>query len=119
MAITIIKKLKSLKSKTAIKNPHHFTVKVSRERKVELKMLAVRRRETVMAMFAAALKDFMAAHPTDLAHVPATQPTDRFVFKVEPDVAAAVHALVEALEVPAQTIITAALDAYAAKHAAE
>jgi predicted transcriptional regulator len=117
MPIKIIKKPKPLKLKKAIATPHHFTVKVTRERKIELKILATKRRETIIGMFGAALTAFLAAPPAEFAHLPAPQPTDRFVFKVEPELAQAVHALVEELGVPAQAIITAAIDRYTSKPA--
>lgn len=118
MSIKIIKKPKPLKAK-AIKDPHHFTVKVTRARKVELKLMAVRRRATVLAMFSSALHEFLANPPSAMPHIPAPEQPDRFVFKVEPGLAANVQSLGKALGVPAQTIISAALDAYLTKHSTE
>ena len=116
MVVTIIKIPKPLKRKMAIENPHQFHVKVTRERKVELKMLAARRRDTLRAMLSAALVEFLASPPAELAPAHAPKGADRIVFKVEPDLAARVHDLVEKLGAPAQTVITAAIDAYSAKY---
>ena len=116
MVGTIIKTPNQLKSKTAIKNPHHLHVKVTTERKIELKMLATRRRETLLVMFSTALQEFLANPPTTLARIPAPEHTDRFVFKVEPSLAARVHDIVKKLGVPAQTVITAAIDTFITTH---
>jgi hypothetical protein len=101
-----------LKRNRAIAHPHHFTVKLTLDRKTEVKVLAAQRGITIMALFEKALTDLMCSLPRQIPRSPAPDSWQRIVFKVDQTMKEAVQALGYLHGVTAQDIISAALDAY-------
>ena len=101
-----------LKRDRAIAHPHHFTVKVTPDRKTEVKVLAAKQGITIMVLIEKALTDFMCSLPRQIPHAPAPDGWQRIVFKVDQTMKEAVQALGDLHSVSAQDIISAALDSY-------
>lgn len=112
MAVTFKKRLKRME---AIADPHHFTVKLTVEQKMTLKMLAAKRRMTMMTLLTMALRLYLDKPPAEISRIPPPAKSDRIVFKVEQDMKDAVQTFADAHQVPAQTVIAAAIDAYLSK----
>jgi len=106
-----------LKRETAIPNPHMFTVKVTPDRRTELKVLAATRGTTFLDMFEVALRSFLVSQPTHVRRSPAPPGWVRIVFKVDQTIKEALQALGYIHNVTAQDIISAALDTYLEKNA--
>ncbi len=104
-----------LKRDRAIAHPHHFTVKLTPDRKTEVKVLAAQQGITIMVLIEKALTDFMCSRPRQIPPAPAPDGWQRIVFKVDQAMKEAVQALGYLHSVSAQDIISAALDSYLEK----
>lgn len=126
MAVTFINKPKAqqdplqptakgtvpLKRKEAIKGARQFTIIVTSERKVALKLLGVQQGKTVMSLLAEVLTLFVASLPEVIAKTASPHPGERIGFKVEPALWEAVRKLADDREVSVQALIATALDEY-------
>ena len=113
MAVTFKKRLKR---KEAIVDPHQFTVKLTAERKTALKVLAAKRRMTSTVLVTNALRMYLENPPVEISRIAPPPKADRIVFKVEQTMREAVQSFTEAHQVPAQTVIAAAIDVYFGKY---
>lgn len=109
MAVTFKKRLKRTEK---IPDAHQFTVKLSAERKIALKVLAAKRRMTATVLITNALRIFLENPPAEIKRIPPPPKAERIVFPVEQATKEAIHAFAAAHKVPAQTVIAAAIDAY-------
>lgn len=110
------KAVAGLKLKQAIQNPHQFTVKVPLGCKAPIKALAAKLGVTTGMMITEALADLIAHPLAEIFHVPAPKNSERFVFKVTPEMAHSVHQFAAEKNVSRQSVILCALDKLLAKH---
>jgi len=102
----------SHKRVNAIENPHHYTLKLSGKDKAKLKVLAAKRGKTVMFLLAMALERFFKNPPSEISRIPPPPKSERIVFIVEQQIKDALQSFAALHNVPAQTIITAAMNTH-------
>lgn len=101
-----------LKRLEAIQDARQFTVMVTPERKVHLKMLAVQRHVTLLTLLNETLTTFFAAPPSSIPHSMSPAGATKLTVKVEPATANAIRALAERHRISHQALLAAALGAF-------
>lgn len=100
-----------LKRLEAIKEARQFTVMVTPEQKVQLKMLAVHRHVTLLTLLNESLLAFFAVNPASIAQSRSPVGAAKLTVKVEPILADAIRALAKKHGISHQALLAAALDA--------